>query len=236
MNNYFDLLVTPVILIFLISISVLTPKLTRKDLYFSVRVPEELLEREDLKRIYTNYRNLMLLISVPIAAIVTLFFSPEKAPTWFLASIFAIISVQMVLFLNARRQVASIKANENWSIDKKQVTIVDTSINKKSYMASPMYFAIGILIFFANLAFVVTNYDAYPDQVPTHWNSAGVADAFVDKTMGTILFMPLVQLFLVIIMFFAYISVSYTKKQIDVSNPEISRREMKSLRDVGLSL
>lgn len=223
MNTITTTILTLFIFGFIIFIDVMTPKLTRKDLYFSIRVPADKISSQNLVQIYQHYKKGILTFTLPLAIAISLFVNIEKNPILLLGAIFLILGLHLNFYLKARRDVLVIKAQENWTLSRTQITIIDTSHNRKTDLVSPYWFLIGLGLVIINLVYVTTNYNQFPSEIPYHWNAAGIADSLVAKTPTTMLLFPSTQLFIILIMFFAYKSIALTKQQIDVDDPEQSR-------------
>jgi len=80
MNDFTNIMLNLVIFGFLIFIEVIIPKLTRKDIVFSIRVPIEELKNKKIKKIGTDYKKNIIFKTLPIAMVVSLFVSGETDP------------------------------------------------------------------------------------------------------------------------------------------------------------
>lgn len=217
----------PIIIIMLI-IQIITPKLTRRDIYFGIRVPEEEVAKEELTNIYKEYIKNNLVISVIyILVFSVLVYSSEKF--WVIIQILGIclyLIISFLIYYRSNRRVKEIKAKHGWYKTKKSVTVIDTNFTKnkrKSVLVSPWWFIIPGIIIIVNIIIGINVYDRLPDLIPTHWNALGQVDGWTKKSYKAMLQMPFVQFFMTLILFFSYKIIGWSKQQINASNPEESR-------------
>ncbi|WPC43096.1 DUF1648 domain-containing protein [Clostridium sp. JS66] len=222
-----------VILIFLIQ--VLTPRLTRKEIYFGIRIPKNQLQNEKLKNIYKKYVTNNIIVSIPYIIIVFLL-------CYYLNAYFEILNVVLILvylvisffvYFIANKEVKKVKNELNWGKTKKSVVVIDTNFTKeknKSMLVSPWWFLIPLFMIFINLYIGYRVYPNLPDIVPTHFDFAGEANGWTPKSYKLIIQMPAVQLFMTIIMFFSYKIIGWSKQQISASDPKASKERNKIFR------
>ncbi|AKN32135.1 hypothetical protein Ccar_15195 [Clostridium carboxidivorans P7] len=222
-----------VILIFLIQ--VLTPRLTRKEIYFGIRIPKNQLESEKLKNIYKKYVTNNIIVSIPYIIIVFLL-------CYYLNAYFEILNVVLILayliisffvYFIANKEVKKVKNELNWGKTKKSVVVIDTNFTKeknKSMLVSPSWFLIPLFMIVINLYIGYRVYHNLPDIVPTHFDFAGEANGWTPKSYKLIIQMPAVQLFMTIIMFFSYKIIGWSKQQISASDPKASKERNKIFR------
>lgn len=217
----------PIIIIMLI-MQMITPRLTRKDIYFGVRVPEEEVAKKELTIIYKEYIKNNLAISVIyILVFSVLVYSSEKF--WVVIQIVGIclyLIISFLIYYRSNKKVKKIKAEHGWYKTKKPVTVIDTNFTKnkrKDVLVSPWWFIIPATIIVANAIVGINIYDRLPDLIPTHWNALGQVDGWTKKSHKAILQMPFVQFFMTLLLFFSYKIIGWSKQQINASNPEESK-------------
>lgn len=217
----------PIIIIMLI-IQMITPRLTRKDIYFGVRVPEEEVAKEELTSIYKEYIKNNLVISVIyILVFSVLVYLSEKF--WVITQIVGIclyLIISFLIYYRSNKKVKEIKDKNGWYKTKKPVTVIDTKFTKdkrKGILVSPWWFIIPGIIIIVNIIIGINVYDRLPDLIPTHWNALGQVDGWTKKSYKAMLQMPFVQFFMTLVLFFSYKIIGWSKQQINASNPEESR-------------
>ncbi|WML37157.1 DUF1648 domain-containing protein [Clostridium sp. OS1-26] len=217
----------PIVIIMLI-MQIITPKLTRRDIYFGVRVPAEEVAREELTSIYKEYIKNNLVISVIyILVFSVLVYTSEKF--WVIIPILGIclyLIISFLIYYRSNKKVKEIKDKSGWYKTKKSATVIDTNFTKdkrKSVLVSPWWFIIPGIIIIVNIIIGINVYDRLPDLIPTHWNALGQVDGWTKKSYKAMLQMPFIQFFMTLVLFFSYKIIGWSKQQINASNPEESR-------------
>lgn len=236
-NEEISLLVTIFTIFILFILQILMPKLTRKDIYFGVRIPENEVKNIELKEIYNKYvvSNIIFLIPYIAVSFLLLKYFAAYFEIWNVLLIIVYLIATFFIYFLANRKVKKVKNKFQWNKGKKAVVVIDTNFSKdknKNILASPWWFVIPLIIIIINIAAGFSVYDKMPDVVATHFNFAGEADGWTRKSYKLIFEMPGIQLFLIIVMFFSYKIIGWSKQQISASNPEESKEKNKSFRYV----
>lgn len=223
MNNMSNILLNLVIFSFLIGIEVMMPKLTRKDIVFSIRVPIEVLNDPRIKEVIDNYRKKLLRATVPIALVISLMVNGDTRPIAYIIGIFSVTGLSIFYFLKSREQIKELKEKEQWTFKKRQVTIAETQKREEKNFLTLVAFIFGGLMVLGNAIYVKVNYLNFPSEIPYHWNIQGVGTQSIPKTPLSAFLLPGIQLFIFIIMFVAYKSIKLSKVQLDVEDPKQSK-------------
>jgi uncharacterized membrane protein len=234
-NSFINVMVKVHVIVVIFIIQILTPKLTRKDIYFGVRIPENQLENEELKKIYRKYikNNIVVLILYTIVySLLLLNFNQLFVPLQ-TAGIFAYLGITFYIYYISNKRVKEIKEKNRWYKAKRSAVVVDTNFSKEKgskMLASPWWFLIPVVIIIGNIIIAFNVYDRIPDIFATHWNALGQADNWSKKSYKSILILPAIQCFITIIMFFSFKIIGWSKQQISASNPEISKEQNRIFR------
>ena len=223
MNNMSNILLNLVIFGFIIGIEVIMPKLTRKDIVFSIRVPIEVLDDPRIKKIIDSYRKNLIIATVPIALFISFMVNGDTRPGIYIIGVFSVIGLSIVYFLKSRKQIKELKEEEQWTFKKRQVTIVETKKSEESSIFTIFAFIISGLIVLGNGIYAKVNYSQFPSEIPYHWNIQGIGTQSIPKSEFSVFLVPGMQLFIFIIMFVAYKSIDLTKVQLDVEDPNESK-------------
>ncbi len=234
MTNKVLMLITFVLICgFIIIIELLMPKLTRKELFFGIRIPEKEINHPTLRQIYKKYVLLTLSLSIPITAILILIIYLTNSVALFSLGLIATIFIQYIFYYLSHKKVKMLKLSEHWNEQNEEVVIIDTGYTgskRSKLIASQWWFLVSLLIIAFNIFIILANYDALPNRIPIHWGIDGTPDQWIDKTFSSIFYMPILQLFLVGILFFAYKSIAWAKQQISATNPEESLEKSRIFR------
>ncbi|MCY6370043.1 DUF1648 domain-containing protein [Clostridium ganghwense] len=221
------------VFIILFILGVCMPNLTRKEIFFGIRIPKDKAKDSQLINLKREYVKKYLLICGGFLAIliVALFYS--KNPMIPTIGVFIYIILQSMIYLNIHKKVKEYKAKSNWNEGKKEVVIVDTSFRNKEnkrMLVSKAWFLIPLAIIVLNIIIGFKVYANLPDPMPIHWNGKGIVDRWAPKSYKTIFIMPASQLFMMIIMYIVYKTIGMAKVQINASNPVVSREQNRRFR------
>lgn len=115
-----------------------------------------------------------------------------------------------------------LKEERNWFATKKETIVVDTKFFKEKRTYSNALFLIPLLITVTSIIFTFINFDKFPDQLPMQYNLEGEVSRYANKSFGTLMMFPLMQLFMTGLFFFINMIIAKSKQQIDPANPEKS--------------
>ncbi|WP_411678931.1 DUF1648 domain-containing protein [Clostridium thailandense] len=226
--------IVPIITIIFI-IQIMMPKLTRKDIYFGIRIPEEQLENEELKEIYREYikNNVLFFIIYILVNWFLLIYLNHLINFLKAVEIFLYLAVTFYIYYIGNKKVTVIKERNGWYKNKKSAVVVDTNFSKEKggkMLASPWWFLIPAVIILINIIIVFAAYYRVPETFPIHWNSLGQADNWAKKSYKSVLSVPVAQCFITIVMFFSFKIIGWSKQQISASKPEISKEQNRIFR------
>jgi uncharacterized membrane protein len=234
-DNIFLIIMNVPILILILALQLITPKISRREIYFGVRIPEEQLNNNELKKVYSKFISTSLLICIPFILIfnLILFYKEQLSVAIFTAGILLYTLVNTLIYYFYHKEVKKMKQDNHWDDGRKQIVVVDTEFSKnkgKKMLASTWWFLIPIALIIVNAVMGLAVYNSLPERIATHWNAAGEINGWQRKSYGTIMQMPVVQLFLTFIMFISYKTIGWAKQQIDTSNPEESKEKNRIFR------
>ncbi|MBV4425459.1 DUF1648 domain-containing protein [Clostridium tyrobutyricum] len=215
-------------------VSVLMPKLSRKEIVFGVRVPESKINMQEIRDIKKRYVVNNLLIEIPAAVLFTflnyIFFSVGMI----LFTVFAFIFINYFVYLISNRQMKALKNQQNWFNGKKQSVVVDTDFSREriNTLVSPWFFIIPVIIVVINIALGYSNYSGLPSRVATHWDFSGNITGYQNKSLFLIWEMPITQIFITAVFFICYKSIGWSKQQLSPPNPKSSARKNRVFRRV----
>jgi uncharacterized membrane protein len=107
--------------IILLVLQILTPKMTRKNIYFGIRIPEKELENIELKKIYKEYVLENIIVSIPSMILLSLWaYFYDNIVVISSLPIFIYIAVLFLVYLRANGKVKKLKQEENWEKPKEE--------------------------------------------------------------------------------------------------------------------
>jgi uncharacterized membrane protein len=210
------------ILLLILIIQILTPKTTRKNILFGIKVPEEVLEDEEIKRLFKGFKNDNLIIGIPILLVISLLLYYSFNVILLVFLIFGYMTILFLIYLKWNKKAKELKIEKGWDKIGGKIVMVDMRYSrdkKRRGIVSPIWFLIplGIILFNIILAFVL--YPTLPDKIPIHWDFQGNIDRYNEKSIATIFMMPLTQISMAIVMYFTYFIIGRSKQQINPNSP-----------------
>lgn len=214
-----------------------TPRISRKDLIFGVFIPLDRTKDMELQRISKKYSIELTIFTVVTFLIYFLLLNTIiKSPLIIIIFTFVFIIGYFLIFLRAYNKTKNYKAENNLIDSKKQVVYINTAMSQKlrnNAVISFYWFIIPLSISLVNFVLPIIKYDELPAKIATHWNIQGVADNFVNKSMGSVIMHGLILLFMVILLAFTNFSIAISKNRIDASAPISSSQKLFKFKKVN---
>lgn len=211
---------------------------SKKDIFLGIRIPESERNNDELKNLGKKYIYTNLIIGIPTIIIFSILIYKIVYLWLFMVLIFVFIFIDFLIYYRYNRLVSSLKLEKKWLKTKKQVVAIDTNFSKKDYnkiMPSVWWFSISFLIIAACVIINIIHYPKLPYRFPTHWGLDGKPNGYSIKSYSSVFSMPLIQLFMVAIMFFSYKTIGWSKREINPNAPEESKiRNLKFRRIWGI--
>ena len=201
------------------------PHLTRKSYLFGVRIPAEEAGCEEAVQMKKNYMTVCLFgmkILLVICAAQFIFLREKTLFTTLYLPLF-LIPVYFIAFVPNWKKALRLKKEQGWTVSNVSVTEIKSSNARGDLSSIPyIWYILGALIVFIVLLLTIIRYPLLPDLIPTNFNANMEADSWVEKSWLTALQLPLVNLGMLLIMFFVAVAIVKAKLQIDPHNPRLS--------------
>jgi len=220
MNLLYEVMLL-VIIAFTGGLLAMTPMLLKHSEVFAVTVPPAEFHSPELTGMRRRYCALLLGATV-LAIIVACFCLTISENAFFVAytvSTLVLIVVSFALYLFFRSKVLALKAQRGWTV---QAGEAASAVITPEALASPpsiywnlLYVAVVIVTLVIGIVF----YPHMPAQVPTNTNLAGNVTHYAAKSFNVLLFAPLIQAFLGVIMTFVYWMIGRARRDIDPAHP-----------------
>lgn len=217
-------------LIILCSFLIFIPFLTRKTENFGVSIPESMFDREIFQNMRKRYALLTSLLSIILLLVTaTLYFFLNMDENTFAivytVIIFSFLITSFFIYLHFHRQMRELKQKEKWQKNKVQKTVIYTKFREQRLTISNWWYLIPLLITLSTGFLTILFYDKLPDEIPMNYNLAGEVTRWTEKSLGSVLILPAIQLFLVVVFIFINIVIQRAKQQISSTNYESSLQQ-----------
>lgn len=209
------------------------PLLTRKSFLFGVKVPPEAQATDEAKALKRNYVTVTTAggVIVLAASVWQYMAAPNYTMLAVMFSPFALMAAQFAAFVPNHAKALKLKARLGWRVAETKYADTKTSFTRGNLSAMPHFWYIAAIIFvFASFAIALARYPSLPDSIPTHWNFNMEPDAWSPKSLGTVLFVSVLNIAMVAIMWLTGVLIEKAKLQIDHREPAKSFAQHKKYR------
>lgn len=202
------------------------PYLTRKTENFGVTIPETIYERKDFKSMRKKYALITLLIGIIFVLlffIIGLTMKPTATTIVFSIIIVTYIIANFLIYLPFHFKMKKIKQAENWQAERTSTFVVDMKFRQEKLIYSNWLFLIPGFLTLFTIGITFLFFDKIPEKIPMHTDFAGNV-RFDDKSIGNLLMLPGVQIFMVALFIFINFIIKHSKQQVSIENPETSKQ------------
>lgn len=209
----------------LILITSITPYITRKTESFGVTIPSDMFNHSAIRQYRKQYAIQSGLIGIIFVIIIGLLAKAVTEETWvifYTLGIFAYMIITFFVYYQFHKKMKELKVNENWKKVKKEVLAVDLSFYNRKLTYSNGWFIIPFIITVASFIWTFLNFDRIPERLPMQYSLDGTVTNWADKSIGSVLTFPLIQLFMLGLFFYINIMIGRSKQQMDPANPKES--------------
>ena len=218
--------ITNICVTFLIgALMAVTPYLNRKSLLFGVKIPLEEHNCPEAKAMKKRYAAVCLAGTVFIFALVILQFLALPDLTLVSVMYFPLIfvGIQMAAFIPNHKRAAALKEEHGWKITGSVFAETKSSHSRGNLSELPkIWYALSLMLAFAAIIATLVKYPGLPDIIPTHFGADMQPDAWAEKSLSAVLFMPLINLATALLMLPVGIMTVRAKLQIDPQTPALS--------------
>ena len=201
------------------------PYISRKTLSFGISIPENVFNNPKLISMRKKYRNLIIFSGIiSVTTIVFLIFLPTITSTnaAIITNILIFLNLltNSLIYLRAHQQLKTLKSENKWQQNATQLITIETGFRNRNFQSNPFWFTIFLLIIATTIAISFFVYETIPEKIPLKFNISGEATNFVEKSYQVLLYIPLVQSLMTLVIVFIYFIISKAKQQIDPGNPQ----------------
>ena len=200
------------------------PVLTRKSYLFGVKIPLEHSGCPEAKSMKKNYVSVCVAGSALISAlmIVQYITAPDMTLLCAMYFPFLFVAVQMAAFIPNWKKAGKLKEERGWAVAQSSVE-TDSSRVKGNMSELPwIWYIAGLLLIIISLIVALIQYPSLPDKIPTHFDANMQPDSWVDKSLGGMILMPVINLCTLALLWFCGFMFVRAKLQIDPQNPGLS--------------
>jgi len=203
----------------------LFPALTRKSFLFGVKIPAEQQGSPEAKALKKSYITICLAGSVFLLALMVVQFAilPDLTVLALMYYPFLFIGVQALAYIPNWRKAVRLKEERGWKVPSMVFADTKSSHSRGNLSELPWgWYIFSFLLIMASIVVTLVQYPGLPDRIPTHFDAYMQPDAWSDKSLFTVLLLPLINLATAFVLWLTGITFIRAKYQIDQHNPELS--------------
>lgn len=207
------------------------PNLMNKYLLFGVTVNDKILSDNLINDIKKQYRiaafiTWIVTMAIYIGAVFTL--DVMAATLTFTGLLIIQIMITYLIYFKAHKAIKEVKSK--YGFIETTVQTIETSETKEFKVVKMMWYLLYLVTIMILVVVSINKYPELPEQIATHFDEAGVANGFSDKSYMTVLLMPITMTFLALM----FIGINYTmkkaKKVSGVSREKLSFKQESKFR------
>lgn len=206
------------------------PYWTRKTESFGVTFPEKMYHHSHIKTVRKRYSFHMASVSVLIILSLIILsrflsLSDETTVLYSVIGMVVLFVIGFLYYLYFHHQMKLFKQTNVRTEEKKQVVIVQTSFYTEKKTISNAWYIIPFVMIIGTIVFTQLNYNLFPNKIPMNFNLTGEATSWLEKSEASVLFIPLMQLYLLVLFLFVNIIIRTAKQQTDPNHPKKSLKQ-----------
>jgi len=215
-------LITMLVVVITIGIA---PIITRKSFLFGVRITEEAAKMPEAIKLKQSYIKLMvaggvLMITILIAQYLLF---PDISLLAMLYLPMIMVAFQFIVFVSAWKKAVVLKQQNNWTVPRTATVDTTSAVQREQIWNFPKkWYVVSGLIIVVIIVFSLIKYPSLPAQIVTHWGFDMQPDAWANKSVWTVLMMPIITLVLLVGMMLGNIVIYRVKLQVSAESPELS--------------
>lgn len=215
-------------------ICIITPNLTRKDIVFGIRIPQDKVNIDEIKNIKKIYTRNSLLVGIPAMLVISWIIYKFPDQIVIFTGVLGFLFLDFLIYLFSNKETKRLKKSEKWFDKSKNIVVIDTKYSKlkNTSSASMWIFVIPLCIILLNVVIGYKVYDLLPNMVPVHWDFSGNITGYKSKSMSLIWMIPITQIIVTVVFFIVYKSIGWSKQEISAQNPVESVEKNKVFRKV----
>lgn len=215
----------------------ITPYINRRDIPFGVSIPVT----DKTKEVVNVQKKSYLFINLGIAIIINIGiflygqFKPnipeEKLVYLCIVSLFIMLGISLVSYVLKHNELKKYKQTLSLEMKQTKKIVVDLSFRDEK-LIFPTSYLVGINLAFVLVTVLLTvfNYQNIPDKLVTQWDFNMNPTTITEKTWGSVMMIPAMQVFITIVMAISNQAYLSAKQQIDGKNPTVSSTKSKKFR------
>lgn len=195
---------------------VILPYLNRGNVVLGVTLPKVAMGLKEIKTFKHHYMTNTSWIGI-LYVLFSSYFVYHYPTNLFMQSMLIIVYIMLMIsiYLIHHRKVTKWKSAQNFPAMPQQVRI-DLQLSKNKVSNGYLWwhlipFSLGLIC----TIFVLSQYDKLPANIPTHWGFDGKADAFSNKSIGSVMLPAILMWITELLVVFSHYAILRSKQQLN---------------------
>ncbi|NLT11964.1 MAG: DUF1648 domain-containing protein [Clostridiaceae bacterium] len=198
------------------------PFITMKSLLFGVRIPAEQVKHPQVVALKRRFSFVVSIASLLVIGLVIAqyIFYPQMTILTAIYAPLMIVFLQFVVYIPSWKKALIIKSEHQWTLAEKGSADIKLTMSRQTFSNLPWsWYVVSVLLAIGAVIVGLYVYPTLPDTVVTHWNASMEADSWSEKSLMTVLSIPLVALGMTVFMAISNMMVWRMKLQINQEDP-----------------
>jgi len=215
-------------------LQMIVPFIVRETIVFGVTVPDQNIKHPVLANMKKRYAQIVggtgIVLLIVMIISYNILTSESNQSMVLLGCLFSMLTLSMVLYWVNHQKILTLKKQEQWGVNIKQVRAVDLTARSRDEMLPWSFFAIPLGISGFLIIYSILHYDQMPTNIAVHWGPSGEADAWRNKTYLSAISLPLSMLMMQCMMWGITDSIKRSAIKIAVNRKEESLEDQLKTR------
>lgn len=221
-NQVFYAIAQSFILLVILYIQVNGSKFNSSNILLGVKIPEDKVNDEELKLIYSNYKREVAVVGIILTLIfLALGIYKNFFNVKFLLQAIYVLSIFLV-YWKYNLKIKKVKERENW-----ESLAVNTRVSDVNYIKDKLkiknillWAKIPNLMVLINIIIIGYMYDKLPKSIYNNWSFSDSMGAYVYKSKLSIFNITFAQIFIIILAYLVYYSTARLRMEVHPDNIE----------------
>jgi uncharacterized membrane protein len=223
MNSELNLLFLryPIVIIIFIT-GYIAPFLTKKNILFGARIPDEYRNSHKIEQLKRDYKHLYMVIMVPVLIILMFLLYSISDNSVITIGIFLQVFLNFYIQVLFNHKVKKIKKTlvQNDATDKEQTLIIDTNFRGGNYLVPVKWFLPSIVIILLNIVYTAQNFNKIPAMIPSRFDFSGKVFQFIYKSNLNVYYLSFISIFNLVMFLSVYYGIKRSKQDLNSSFPQ----------------
>lgn len=198
------------------------PNFTKKTLLFGIVVPDGISEKKEAQNLVKTYKRNYVLSSVGLSILIHILAFKTQNLNILYYGIFLLLMSMGLNYIFVHNKAKALKIQKGWTVNKKQMVVVDTSQQyNKNYLSDKWFWIpIGISVF--TIFMTMIQYPHLPDVISTRFDLRGEPIGYSEKGFLNVFGVPFTQVGMIGMFYFIHRVIQRAKPNIQASRPKSS--------------